>query len=144
MALPVLPACGCVGSDGSVGLCPGGPTGPQVTVNVTGTWDAVVTVIDSTGVPTGTEFNATFTLTQSDTDVTGTFAAEGGVRGELTGGFFSNRRFSFHVAQDQPCPGNINGSANVLQSDTDAMEGGSYSSVDCGGRLDTRFVATRR
>jgi hypothetical protein len=115
-----------------------------VTVNVTGTWDAVVTVTDSTGAPTGTEFNATFTLTQSDTDVTGTFTAEGGVRGELIrSDLLSNRTFSFEIVQDQPCPGSINGSANVLTSDTDLMHG-SYSSVDCSGRLRTTFVMTRR
>ncbi len=66
--------------------CGGEDEGPDRSeVNVGGTWDVVITVTGGTQAPAGTQFSATFTLAQGGGNVTGRFAREGGVSGQLTG-----------------------------------------------------------
>ena len=132
LAAAVALGCGGGGDDGL--------TGTQ-DVNVTGTWDAIVTVTGGTQLPEGTEFGAVLVITQSGTTATGTSVAEGGFVGQLSG-TISGRSLEFTITQGDPCPGSFSGTATVNGSNT--RMSGSYSGSDCNGSLQATLVATKR
>ncbi len=131
--LLTLPGCGGGGDNNSVV--------PQPTVDVTGTWDATMTVTGGTQAPPGFQFTATFTLAQSGTSVSGTFATEGGLSGQVSASL-SGQTINFTITQGLPCTGSFTGAAAVSTSGTQIN--GSYSGSDCNGSLSASFVANKR
>ena len=123
---------GCGGDDDD------GMTGD---VNVTGTWDAVMTVTGGTQAPAGMQFTAVLTLAQSGSSVTGTFRTEGGLSGQVSGSV-SGQFLSFTLSQGYPCSGTFRGSGTV--NDLGTRFPGSYSGSDCHGTLEASVVATKR
>ena len=122
----------CGGGDDSMMAPPG--------INVTGTWNATVTVTGGTQAPPSPQFTATFTIVQSGSSVSGTFATQGGLSGQVSGSV-SGQAFSFTVNQGPPCPGTFNGSATVNASGNQFS--GSYSGSDCNGTLQVTVVASK-
>jgi hypothetical protein len=124
--------------------CGGGSDGGMIgsqDANVTGTWVATLTVTGGTQGPPGTQFAAVFTLAQSGTRVTGTFATAGGGSGVMSG-TVAGQAFSFNVAQNAPCAGTYSGSATVNGAETQLT--GGYSGSDCNGTLQISAVATKQ
>ncbi len=109
--------------------------------NVTGTWDALMTVTGGSQLPAGIQFTATFTLAQSGTAVSGTFATEEGLSGSISGSV-SGSVITFTITQGSPCPGTFDG-AGTISSSSDAIAG-SYSGSDCNGTLQATFTAIKR
>jgi hypothetical protein len=109
---------------------------PSQNADVTGVWDAVVTV------PPGLQQNTTFTLTQTGTSVTGTVALVGDPGTTPLSGTVAGQSFSFTVTDTGSCPGTSTGVAMVDESGTHMS--GTYSGSDCEGSFSGTFTATRR
>src|SRR4030066_360457 len=76
----VLAGCGGGGDGG------GNPPPMPPTVDITGTWDASMTVIGGdTSLPVGFHWTGVFTVIQSDSSVSGTFSPPVGGVGEISG-----------------------------------------------------------
>jgi hypothetical protein len=135
LALTIL-SCGGGGGGGD-GNNPMTPSD----ANVAGTWDALMTVTGGVQAPPGFQFTATFTLAQTGSSVTGTFATEGGLSGQISGSV-SGTSINFTITQGEPCSGSFTGIGGV--SGSGAQINGSYSGSDCNGSLSASFVANKR
>ena len=111
-------------------------TTPSQNADVTGTWDAIVTI------PPSIQENATFTLTQTGTSVTGTAALVGEPGTTPLTGTVSGQSFSFTVTDTGTCPGTSTGVGTVDGSGNHMS--GTYSGSDCVGSFSGTFTATRR
>lgn len=108
--------------------------------NLTGTWNATLTVTGGVQAPVGTQFTATFTIVQAGSTFTGTFSTGGGFSGSLNG-TVSSQTFSLTITQGAPCPGTFTGAGTANSTVTQMT--GSYSGSDCNGTLAVDFVATK-
>src|SRR5512135_1640598 len=140
MAVFVLAGC-WGGGDGK-----GTPAPIPPTVDVTGTWDASLTIIGGTSfLPIGYTWNGVFTMDQSDNTVfntvSGTFSTPIGGTGQISG-TVSGDEVSFTSTQGTFCSGFFNGFA-LVNSSSDQMSG-TYSGVDCSGTLQASFTATKK
>ena len=130
-----------VGCDRSFsGLLDGPFTLPDA--NLTGTWNATLTVTGGVQAPVGTQLTATFTIAQTGSTITGTFSTGGGFSGSLSG-TVSGQTFSLTITQGAPCPGTFTGAGTAPSSNTQNQMTGSYSGSDCNGTLAVDFVAPK-
>ena len=136
--IAVFVLAGCWGGgDGG-----GTPAPIPPTVNVTGTWDASMTIIAGTSfLPVGYTWTGVFTMIQSDSTVSGTFSTPIGGIGQLSG-TVSGDEVSFTSTQGTFCSGFFNGFA-LVNAASNQMSG-TYSGVDCSGILQASFTATKR
>ena len=136
IAVFVLAGCGGGGDGG------GNPAPIPPTVDVTGTWDASMTVIGGeTSLPVGYTWTGVFTMIQSDSTVSGTFSTQIGGIGQISG-TVSEDDVSFTSTQGTFCSGFFNGFA-LVNAASNQMSG-TYSGVDCSGTLQASFTATKR
>ena len=129
-------AIGCGGGGGDDG---GGALPP--TVDLTGTWDALITAIGGTSEPIGSQWTAVITVIQSGSTVSGTFSTSGGNVGQLSGSI-SGADASFTVNQGPPCVGTFNG-FGMVNATSDQMNG-TYSGTACTGTLQASITASKR
>lgn len=132
----MLAGCGG-GGEGGVTPAPIPPT-----VEVTGTWDASMTVIGGdTSLPHGFHWTGVVTVIQSDSSVSGTFSTPVGGVGQISG-TVSGEDASFTSTQGPFCAGFFNGFA-MVNAAGDQMSG-TYSGADCDGTLQASFTAVKR
>ena len=128
-----------IGCPSNLGDLLGGPLGlPDA--NLTGTWNATLTVTGGVQAPVGTQLTATFTIAQTGSTITGTFSTGGGFSGSLSG-TVSGETFSLTITQGAPCPGTFTGAGTATSAVTQMA--GSYAGSDCNGTLAVDFVATK-
>jgi hypothetical protein len=104
-------------------------------VNVSGTWDALLTSGNQ-------QAAATFTLSQNGTSVTGTAFVVGGSGGSSLTGVVQGQAFTFTSVQSAPCPGTFYGTG-IVNAAANQMTG-SYSGSSCSGPFSASFTATKR
>ena len=112
---------------------------PGEDANFAGSWGVRGTVTGGQQLPSGTEFHFAMSLSQSGTDVSGSFHTNSigtGVSGSVSG-----RAMTFTFSQAVSCLGVFNGVATVDSSGW-ALDG-RYSGSDCNGTLQASFVAHR-
>ena len=126
--------CGGGGGDGGVGALP-------PTVDVTGTWDAMMTATGGTSVPVGSQWIVVLTVIQSGSTVSGTFSSSNGGSGQVSGSV-SGDDFSFTANQGPPCVGTFNGFGMV--NATGNQVNGTYSGAECNGTLQSSFTGSKR
>jgi len=127
---------GCGGGGGDDG---GGALPP--TVDVTGTWDLLMTSTGGTAVPVGYQWTTVLTVVQSGSTVSGTFISSGGLGGEVSGSI-SVDDFSFTSHQGPVCAGTFQGFGMVNASGDQVS--GTYSGGDCDGTLQASFTGSKR
>ena len=131
----------------TLSACGGGGGGTQDSIplpDLTGTWDAVMTVTGGTQLPPGASFTAVLTLVQLGSGATGTFLTSDGLGGDMTGTVRPDGLvIDFTIAQANPCPGSFGGFASA-NSPSGMVLAGQYSGADCNGTLAAEFVATKR
>lgn len=136
IAVFVLAGCGGGGDGG------GNPAPIPPTVDVTGTWDASMTVTGGeTSLPVGYTWTGVFTVIQSDSTVSGTFSTPVAGVGKISG-TVSGDDASFTSTQGPYCAGIFNGFAMVSAASNQMS--GTYTGVDCSGTLWASFTATKR
>lgn len=108
--------------------------------NISGTWLAVVTVTEGEQIPVGTKINVTFTIIQSDSNVTGSYVSEYGITGQLTG-TIDGEIFTFTMTQNYPNPGTFNGSGIINEFGDQII--GAYTGSDSYGYMEVQFTAVR-
>jgi hypothetical protein len=131
-AAALLASFGCGGDSRSV-------TGTSPNAN--GTWVATMTMTGGTQSPPGTQFTVTLDLTQAGADVFGTYSAQGGATGILTG-TISGQTVTLTATQAPPCDGTYDGVATMNAASTSMS--GTYAGSDCFGTLQATFTATRQ
>lgn len=109
---------------------------PAQNANVTGIWDARVTIAGE-----GQE-DLVFDLTQTGSAVTGTVTVGSGGAPNALAGTVSGQFFSFSVTQTTPCAGAFGGSGTVDAAGSHLT--GTYMGGDCNGTGSGTFTATRR
>lgn len=140
--IAVFVLAGCWGGgDGG-----GTPARMPPSVDVTGTWDASLTIIAGESfLPVGYTWTGVFTMDQSDNTVfntvSGTFSTPIGGIGQISG-YVSGDEVSFTSTQGTICSGFFNGFA-LVNAASNQMSG-TYSGVDCSGTLQASFTATKR
>jgi hypothetical protein len=135
IAVFVLVGCGGGGGDSS-GPAPGPPT-----VNVTGTWDASMTITGGTQGPVGFHWTAVFTVVQSGSSVSGTGVTSSGSGGQVSGSV-SGDDLDITLTQTTPCTGTYHG-IGMVNAASNQMSG-TYSGADCNGTLQASFTAIKR
>lgn len=137
IAVSALVGCGGGGGDGG-----GNPAPIPPTVDVTGTWDASMTVIGGdTSLPVGYHWTGVFTVIQSDSTASGTFVTSVGGSGKVSGSVSGND-LDMTITQTSPCAGTYSG-IGIVNSASNQMSG-TYIGVDCYGIPQTSFTATKR
>jgi hypothetical protein len=106
------------------------------TIDLTGTWDALMTVTGGTQAPIGFEWTAVYTVVQTGSTVSGTFETDMGLSGEVSGSVFGDQ-VSMTINQGPICPGTFHGSARVKRKKMI----GTYSGSDSNGTLEASFTA---
>lgn len=136
--IAVFVLAGCWGGgDGG-----GNPAPRPPIVDVTGTWDASMTVIAGESfLPVGYTWTGVFTMIQSDSTLSGTFSTPIGGIGQVSG-TVSGDDISFKSTQGTICSGDFNGFA-LVNAASNQMSG-TYSGVDCSGILQASFTASKR
>ena len=121
----------------------GGNQVEEGNVNITGTWEATVTTITTgrSDNPAGSQRKVVFTIAQSGSTVSGTFATSQGLIGQIIG-TVSGETAIFAVTQDNPCPAAFIGRGTIAVSGQE-MDG-SISGFDCKGKLEQNIVAKKR
>jgi hypothetical protein len=135
IAVFVLVGCGGGGGDNS------GPAPIPPTVDITGTWDASMTVTGGTQAPVGFHWTAVFTVIQSGSSVIGTGITSSGSGGQVSGSV-SGDDLVITLTQTSPCNGIYHGNGMVNAASNQMS--GTYSGSDCNGTLQTSFTAIKR
>jgi len=131
----MLAGCGG-GGEGDITPAPMPPT-----VEVTGTWDASMTVIGGdTTVPVGYHWTGVLTVIQSGSTVAGTISTS--VGGGQISGTISGDEASFTSTLGPFCGGIFKGFA-MVDAAGDQMSG-TYSGAECDGTLAALFTAVKR
>lgn len=112
-------------------------------VNITGTWEALITTVTDgrSDNPAGSQRTVISTVAQSGSTVSGTFATSQGLIGQIIG-TVSGKTVIFAIAQDNPCPAAFSGRGTIAASGQEIN--GSYSGFDCKGSLEQSIVAKKR
>jgi hypothetical protein len=132
----MLAGCGG-GGEGGVTPAPIPPT-----VEVTGTWDASMTVIGGdTTVPVGYHWTGVLTVIQSGSAVSGTFSTSVGGVGQISG-TVSGDEASFTSTPGPFCAGMFN--CFVMVDAAGDQMSGTYSGADCDGTLQALITAVKR
>jgi hypothetical protein len=129
---PILPSLTVL----ALTACSGNGKMLNPNVDIGGTWFATMTVIGGNASPIGTQFQVTFTLSQTGTTISGGFAsttAAGSVAGSVTG-----PNFSFEATENPGCTGSFQVSG-VASSSTLV---GTYDGSDCNGNISATFKAS--
>jgi hypothetical protein len=111
------------------------------TPDVHGTWTATMTATGGTQAPSGTQFTVTLELVQAGADIVGTYSAEGGATGIVTGSI-SGQTVTLSATQSPPCDGTYD-SVGTMNASSTSMSG-TYSGSDCFGTLTATFTATKQ
>jgi hypothetical protein len=131
-AAALMTSLGCgSGSDSVTGASP----------NANGTWTATMTTTGGTQAPSGTQFTVTLHLTQAGADIFGTYSAQGGATGILTG-TISGQTVTLNASQSPPCDGTYD-VVGTMNSGSTSMSG-TYSGSDCFGTLQATFTAVKQ
>ena len=122
------------------------PEGNQVNtgdINITGTWEALVTTVTTgrSDNPAGSQRTVVFTLAQSGSTVSGTFATSQGLMGQIIG-TVSGETAIFAITQNNPCPAAFSGRGTIAASGQEINA--SFSGFDCKGNLEQSVVAKKR
>lgn len=117
--------------------CGGGssPTSPTI-LNVSGTWDADIAP------NAGPAFTAVFTLSQSGTQVTGTFTTSQSLGGTASG-TVAGATFTFALKENAPCSGSYSGTGTISGGAT-KLSGSFSGSNSCSNATSNTFTATKR
>jgi hypothetical protein len=130
----VLVGCGGGGGDSS------GPAPIPPTVDVSGTWDALITRTGGTQGSIGFQYPAVITMVQSGSSVSGTWITYGG--GGQALGSVSGDDLDMTISQTSPCVGTYHG-IGMVNAASNQMSG-TYAGADCGGTLQASFTASKR
>jgi hypothetical protein len=108
------------------------------TIDLTGTWDALMTVTGGTQAPIGFEWTAVITVVQTGSTVSGKFETDMGLSGDISGSVLGDM-VSMTINQGPIFPGTFHGSAKVTRKKMI----GTYSGSDTNGTLEASFTASK-
>lgn len=119
----------------TIGLSTEVVSATTVTVDITG--DYTGTVIETEGGFTDT-YQADVTLSQTGTDLSGTWSNDEGEAGTVEGTVAADAVATFTLTQQQPCAGSYSGTINISNGGNTLT--GTYTGTYCGGSVRATFT----
>ena len=112
-------------------------------INITGTWEALITTVTDgrSDNPAGSQRTVISTVAHSGSTVSGTFATSQGLIGQIIG-TVSGENLVFAIVQSPPCPAAFSGRGTIAASGQEIH--GSFTGFDCKGSLEQTITAKKR